>query len=119
MVKIALLGIKRFASAPDTGLPTDAAQPHENAPSPLRERDVRHALEAMRVEEFSRASAKLLIKASDINNGRYREIDGDWFLESDLSFQTAYDLYEDYKLREMMAALEAEAVFSRFAEATL
>lgn len=56
MVKVALARIKRFASAPDTGLPSDAAQPHEHAfLAPIQEKNARCALEALGWWTFSKA----------------------------------------------------------------
>lgn len=47
MVKIASARIKRFASAPDTGLPSGAAQPHDHAfLASIEEKNARCVLEA-------------------------------------------------------------------------
>lgn len=54
MVKIASARIKRFASAPNTGFPTGAAQPHEYAfLAPIQEKNARCALEALNWGGFS------------------------------------------------------------------
>ncbi len=55
MVKIALLRIKRFASEPDTDLPADAAQPHENAfLAPIQEKNARRVPETLSWRMFSK-----------------------------------------------------------------
>lgn len=83
------------------------------------ELDLKRMLQRVKTEQFSNITARLIIKAEDINNNNYKVFNGELFLRSDLTFRSAWDLWKEYRLKVLQASLEADIVFAKYRQVSL